>query len=667
MALYRHHPCNRKNIPLAINFHNLFAYMQNNSYLCRGFIFVCMKKTFLVIMVGCMLMACHSDIDLYNIDTTAQVEMGVAVPVGRVRAQLGDFIGDIENLYVDSANGGVLTVRIGYEEARDYHKFDLRQHVSVKDDTLNVYNNLDAANLLLPDGTIKGTGYGVAISAPLHFDFPIILNGINKILGKERLDSALIEYAQFASTLDTTELPLQWEWIDSVQLVLGSSVYRPAGNKKTIYRKGGEGGYKQKLSIGIDNFSISLMKNKNLNIEKNNIVEYAANVDSMVTFGMDIHVTIPASAGPIKLSKKSKFNCRMEVEFIDYKAIWGYFDPDKDMISKQVEVDLEPYLGQLSYFKGLNTPFTDPRIDVAVTTHIAGAMTLRGKNVYVVRKDGDSIFATFNGKRERTYHMANWMHPDPNKPFSAIGDSITDTIPFSNKNEEGRIDRLFAKLPKKLGYDFYVDFDGSITPQIRITPDTRVHINAICTLPMKFRDSLLVDYLDTIHEVNFSAVNIDSLIRESQIIDSLRAGEVTLYATALSEIPVSVKAVLTFLDKNGQPLADPTDPSKPFTPFLEDTLRINPPHYEKNSWGQWMPVDKGKSVFTAHMSMEKLKMVPDVKHIAYRVIIDNEALNYAFKANPGLPEVQLKADQHVELNLGLTAQIDAILNFNSKQ
>ena len=184
---------------------------------------------------------------------------------------------------------------------------------------------------------------------------------------------------------------------------------------------------------------------------------------------------------------------------------------------------------------------------------------------------------------------------------------------------------------------------------------------------MKFRDSLMVDYLDTIHEVNFSAVNIDSLIRESQIIDSLRAGEVTLYATALSEIPVSVKAVLTFLDKNGQPLADPTDPSKPFTPFLEDTLRINPPHYEKNSWGQWMPVDKGKSVFTAHMSMEKLKMVPDVKHIAYRVIIDNEALNYAFKANPGLPEVQLKADQHVELNLGLTAQIDAILNFNSKQ
>ena len=620
-----------------------------------------------MVLVGGMLMACHSNIDIYNIDTTAQVEMGVAVPVGSVRAQLGDFIGDIQELYVDSANGGVLTVRFAYKEARNYHKFDLKQHVTVKDDTLNVYNNLAAAGLINPDGTIKGTGYGIDIPATLHFDFPIKLNGINKVLGKERLDSALIDFAQFSSTLDTAELPLKWEWIDQVDLVLGTSVCRPAGNKKTIYRKGDAGGYKQKLTVDVDNFSISLMKDKTLDITKNNIVEYAANVDSVVTFGMDFKVTIPKEAGAIKLSQKAKFNCRMEVEFIDYKAIWGYFDPDKDMISKQVEVDLEPYLGQLSYFKGINTPFTDPRIDVAVTTKIAGAMTLRGKNVYVVRKDGDSIFATFNGKRERTYHMADWMHPDPNKPSSAIGDSITDTIPFSNKNEEGRIDRLFAKLPQKLGYDFYVDFDGSITPQIRITPDTKVGIEAICTLPMKFRDSLLVDYMDTLREVNLSTINIDSLIRESQIIDSLRAGEVTLYATALSEIPVSIKAVLSFLGEDGQPLVDPTDPSKPFTPFLEDTLRINPPHYKQDAWGQWSPVDKGKSVFTAKMSKEKLEMVPNVKSIAYRVIIDNQALNYAFKANPGLPEVQLKADQHVELNLGLTAQIDAILNFNSKQ
>ena len=58
--------------------------------------------------------------------------------------------------------------------------------------------------------------------------------------------------------------------------------------------------------------------------------------------------------------------------------------------------------------------------------------------------------------------------------------------------------------------------------------------------------------------------------------------------------------------------------------------------------------------------------MPQIKKIWYQVIIDNEALNYAFKANPALPEVPITADQTVEINIGLTAQIDAILNFNSK-
>ena len=42
-------------------------------------------------------------------------------------------------------------------------------------------------------------------------------------------------------------------------------------------------------------------------------------------------------------------------------------------------------------------------------------------------------------------------------------------------------------------------------------------------------------------------------------------------------------------------------------------------------------------------------------------------LNNAFKANPGLKETPLTSEQHLELNIGLTAQIDAIMNFNSKK
>lgn len=643
--------------------------MQNNLYLCGRFILTqtilfynTMKKAFLMVLMGGMLMACHSDIDLKNVDTTAQLEMGVAVPVGSIRAQLGDFVGQIQGLYVDSANGGVITFRFGFPDERNYHQFDLAQHVSKRDTTLNVYEKLEAAHLIGPNGKITGTGYPVT----LHFDLPIKLNGINKDMSKERLDSALIENAKFTSVINQKNLPLDWDWIDRVDLVLGSSVYRPAGNTKTIYRKGDEGGYGQQIDTEVDDFSINLMKNRNLSIEKNSILEYAANVDSVITFGVDFTFTVPAGVER-EVPTGASFKYHMEVAFIDYKAIWGYFDPDPDMISKQVEVDISKELGELSFLQRASTPFTDPRIDVAVTTKIAGAMTLRGKNVYVIGIDGDSTFATFNGKRERIFHMEPWMHPDPTKPGSAIGEAVTDTVPFSKAEAEGRIDRLFGKIPQKLGYDFYVDFDAGLTPQIRITPDTKVAINAVCTLPLKFRDSLFIDYSDTIKDINLSAVNIDSLVRQSQVIDSLRAGEVTLYITALSEIPMTVKGVFEYLDKNGQPIKDPTDPSKLFNPFLEDTIRIVPPRFEKNAMGQWVPVESGKSIFTAQMSKEKLAVVPDIKRIVYKVIVDNEALNYAFKANPGLKEAPLTSEQHLELNIGLTAQIDAIMNFNSKK
>ena len=195
-------------------------------------------------------------------------------------------------------------------------------------------------------------------------------------------------------------------------------------------------------------------------------------------------------------------------------------------------------------------------------------------------------------------------------------------------------------------------------------PYSAAEINAICDLPFKFRDSLLIDYKDTIRDVNLSAVDIDSLIHASGVIDSLRTGDVTLFLTATNNIPVALKAVFCYLDKDGQPIKDPLDESKLFNPFTEDTIRIASPRFAENTSHQWVQVEDGKSVFTAHMNKDQLSVVPEVKKIAYKVIVDNEALNYAFKATPSLQEIRLTKDQTLEFQIGLTAQIDAVLNFS---
>ena len=45
-----------------------------------------MKKNLLIALVGSVLMACHSDINLNNIDTTTELELGAALPIGSMRA-----------------------------------------------------------------------------------------------------------------------------------------------------------------------------------------------------------------------------------------------------------------------------------------------------------------------------------------------------------------------------------------------------------------------------------------------------------------------------------------------------------------------------------------------------------------------------------------------------
>lgn len=608
-----------------------------------------------------MLMACHSDIDLKNVDTTAQLQMGMALPVGSVRAQLGDFVGQIQGLYIDSVNGGVITWRDTFRVSRNFHQVDLAQYISEKKLNLNVYDKLPAAAMIGTNKKVIGDGH----PRTLDFDMPLKLKGINDpdSLDKERLDSARISMASFRSIIKQHNLPLEWEWIDKVTLDLGNQLRRPAGNTMTIYDKTRDNyGYNQTISTDVDHFTITLMK-------KNSAGQYViGQVIDSCNFTIHFTFTIPAGT-EVLVPEDAGFEYNLGVQFIDYDAIWGKFVHSKDMYDEAV-VDLSESWGSLSFLSDGSLPFTDPKIDMYIVTQVAGAMKVDGDYLFSEDAAGEKHYASFKygSTTTRDFHrqFESWEYLDP--ITSTIGDSTTNMmIPFDKDPERGHIDLLFVNMPQKLGYKFNVDFNYNMTPQIRITPNTSVRINAACNLPLKFRDGLFVNYTDTIKDVNLTAVNIDSLVRESQIIDSLHAGEVTLYITALSEIPLTVKAVFEYLGKDGQPIKDPTDPTKLFNPFLEDTLRVVPPVFTKNAMGQWVPGEPGKSILTAHMSKEQLKVVPDIKRIAYKVLVDNEALNYAFKANPSLKEAPLTSEQHLELNIGLTAQIDAIMNFNSKK
>ena len=207
----------------------------------------------IAIGLGVLMTSCHSDIDLNNIDTRSEVEMGLALPVGTVHASIADFFGKgVGNFYVDSlANKGVITWKDTFKIARNFHQVDLSQYISEKDLTLNVYEKIPAAIMIGTNKQVTGTGMPVT----LDFDMPLKLKGINHkdSLDKERLDSALIDIASFTSVIKQHNLPLQWEWIDSVTLDLGTQIRRPSGNTMLVYDKNRDNyGYDQTIPTEVD-------------------------------------------------------------------------------------------------------------------------------------------------------------------------------------------------------------------------------------------------------------------------------------------------------------------------------------------------------------------------------------------------------------------------------
>ena len=614
----------------------------------------------IAIGLGTMLSSCHSDIDLNNIDTRAEVEMGLALPVCTLHATIGDFFGDsIGNFYVDTLdNKGVITWKDTFHVARNFHQVDLSQYISEKELNLNVYDKIEVYEQVGENKRVTGTGMPVT----LKFNMPLKLKGINHVdsLDKERLDSALIDLASFSSIINTHNLPLEWEWIDNVKLALGEQISRPSGNTMVVYDKAKDNyGYGQTIPTQVDRFTINLMK-------KNGAGQYVVGqvIDSC---NFDIYFTFTIPAGQkVDVPSDAGFDYKLGVQFIDYSAIWGRFIRSKDMYDEAV-VDLSESWGDLEWISKSNVPFADPKIDMYIVTQVAGALKVDGDYLYAEDANNIKHYASFvrgtQTFRNFPKQFEQGEYLDPNT--SIIGDSTTNMmIPFDKDPARGHIDSLFMNMPQKLGYKFNLDFNYQMTPQIRITPNTSIRIDAVCTLPFIFNKDLHIDYTDTIKDINLSAYSIDSLLSEVEVIEKpVKTTDVTVVLHAENQIPVDIKAYMRCLNDSGQIIMDPVDPTQPLLLFEQDTVVFKAQPFVK-SGGQWVPDTKGgETIITARLTKAKLDLMPSIKHIVYYARIDDESLQEAYAR--GMENIRITNDQGLKLKIGLTAHVDALLKFEN--
>lgn len=611
----------------------------------RLFTMFCMVSTIGLTMLW---NGCTADVDLDNIDTSVDVEANVATPIGSMTATIDDFVGDgTWGIFIDTVNHeGVITFRDTFSIARDFHKLDLSKYISRTRLKLNIYEPLDKAGLM---NNNQITGNGVQI--PLTFPLTLKLKGINEKTDAQRIDSALIKNASFTSKLTAIDgSPIQWEWIDKVTLDLGDRCYRPEGNIVTVYDKNKDTyGYRQDIPTNIDEFSINLMKNK----EPQKWSEYSNNVVDSCTFNVTIYLTIPTSAGAIQVPSTAAFQYDLGVQFIDYHAVWGMFEPSKDMSGEAVEA-IATYWSPWNTLQDLRLPFAEPSVDMLVTTQVAGAMIMEGDYLYTENEQGEKAYATFDGDTS----LYKFFNKNEYLPLSSpIGTEKTMHILFDKDPSRGHIDQLFAIRPDQIGYKFAVKFNEQETPQIRLTKNTSIKIDAVCNLPMILNEGVSLGYSDKIKGIDLSMLDLDSLLKDVEMIDTLEEASAKLVIKFENSIPLQFKGVLTCLDENDNVIIDPKT-EQPLLLTENDTILIAAPEFTKE--GHEWNITPLESVEVINVDREDLETLRQIKTIEFHAWMDDESLAEAYKN--GLNNIQLKDDNYLKVKIAVGANVEGVLN-----
>lgn len=610
----------------------------------RLFTMICMVSTIGLTMLW---NGCTADVDLDNIDTSVDVEANIATPIGSMTATIDDFVGDgTWGIFIDTVeHEGVITFRDTFSIARDFHKLDLSKYISRTQLKLKIYEPLDKAGLM---NNNQITGNGVQI--PLTFPLTLKLKGINQDIDAQRIDSALIKNASFTSKLTAIGgSPIKWEWIDKVTLDLGDRCYRPEGNIVTVYDKNKDTyGYTQDIPTNIDEFSINLMKDK----EPQKWSEYSNNVVDSCTFNVTIYLTIPTSAGAIQVPSTAAFQYDLGVQFIDYHAVWGMFEPSKDMSGEAVEA-IATYWSPWNTLQDLRLPFAEPSVDMLVTTQVAGAMIMEGDYLYTENEQGEKAYATFDGEQS----LYKYFNKNEYLPLSSpIGTEKTMHILFDKDPSRGHIDQLFAIRPDQIGYKFAVKFNEQETPQIRITKNTSIKIDAVCNLPMILNEGVSLGYTDRIKGIDLSMLDLDSLLKDVEMIDTLEEANAKLVIKFENSIPLQFKGMLTCLDENDNVIIDPKT-EKPLLLTENDTISIAAPEFTKE--GHDWNITPLESVEVINVDREDLETLRKIKTIEFHVWMNDESLAEAY--DNGLNNIQLKDDNYLKVKIAVGANVEGVL------
>lgn len=565
---------------------------------------------FLIAMVGIGLAGCHSDVNLGDVTVDSKVNARLSLPIGEVSATFGDLIGLVnEGVGISINEDGVLEYNIWQHYDREFHKIVLTDYVgNVEKDML--IQSVNPSLVMIPAAT----------EVDVPFELVINFGGVNDDLSDERLDSMVIEEARFTTKISTKDLTITDNDIQKVVLELGPQFRRGKGKSVELP----DFHLDQDVPIVLDDFTLVMMQDETKDPGNDNVVNQA-NIRFILTLKTGENVIVAANSG---------FHFTFKVEFMEYSALYGYFEPGNQTSHADV-IDV-PF--SIPGGEAMVLPIKEPQITLKFTYGLSMPLSVRVNEISAYHSDGTKTYATWGGSSSSLLQLYSVL------PISAPLDAtIQDSSIMMNKEpQNGAIDRFFLKEVQKLGYDYKIEVDknrvvnGAVMKQYRMTQNTQFGLDFNFKMPFVFNPGLNVSYADTIQDIDLSRADLDSLAAMTKgVITKIDSAELSLYIVIENNIPVDMQLDATFLDEDNSPLA-------------LDQLKDIEIEGATMSGSQ---VTAAKTVKTVAIHTEDFDKIAKTKAIKFRARIGDDQKPSTFLA-----------DQKLKIKLGVTGDVQAVLN-----
>lgn len=577
-----------------------------------------LKPLVIIGLSALLLSSCEADVDLKNIDNSAQVNMGLAMPLGTMSASLGDFL-DLGDGIISVREDGVFRYVDTFVIQRNFHAINLEQYMTHANQEFIISEQI-------PMGGLSQITLPAGNTYKLSFPMKMTLNNLNNTFENERVDSIYVKNTEFISSFSLKDLEMNFNDIDKVEITLDEHCSRAKGKTLEIPLQGSSFG--ENIPINVDDFTISFIKDPTKDPDNSNVIN---EMGFIITFTI-----IPQT--DLIINTLSAFTYDFDINFLEYEAIWGWFKPSKFMRDSR-EIVLADEWDVWKDLKDLKVKLAEPSIDCKVSTSLGMPLTVNLDYLYV-ENPTTTIYAMFNNNKRLMWSMPEFVRL--NDPLDKVA---VNYYTFDKNPSNGAIDKLFDITPEKLAYSYEIVVNSDYSSEIkqhRLGTNTDIDLEVTAKIPFIFKEGAEFSYSDTLQDVDFSSLAIEDLISDIDFVDSLNTKTLQLMIGAESYIPFAVKAEFEFLDENGQPV----DLS-----LTEEGNILNIPAPQEIRGSE--VIKPAEALLTIALDQKGLENLPKVKSIVYKAFLGDNVATAA-----------LRTDTSLKFNIGLAVDVEAFLNLN---